>query len=46
MSNPSDVEPAAGIPQPREPDRASTVPKLSNASVNLPPRMQEMLPCT
>lgn len=36
MSNPSDVEPAAGIPQPREPGRASTVPKLSNTSVGLP----------
>lgn len=45
MSNPSDVEPAAGIPQPREPGRASTVPKLSNTSVGLPP-MQEILPYT
>lgn len=46
MSNPCDVEPAAGIPQPREPGRASTVPKLSDTSVNLPPHMQEMLPYT
>lgn len=46
ISNPSDVEPAAGIPQPREPGRASTVPELSDTFVDLPPPMQNILPYT